>query len=60
MSGEERRHDGQPGRKRQGGGVEQFGEGVAGESGRDDGGHKVGDVSESRWVAGKTEFREGS
>jgi len=29
MSSKEQRHDGQPGRKRQGGGVEQFGEGVA-------------------------------
>ncbi|KAF8551705.1 hypothetical protein OG21DRAFT_251632 [Imleria badia] len=30
MSSKELRHDGQPGRKRQGGGVEQFGEGVVG------------------------------
>jgi hypothetical protein len=28
MSSKEQRHDGQPGRKRQGGGVEQFGEGA--------------------------------
>lgn len=57
MSSKELRHDGQPGRKRQGGGVEQFGEGVAGEG---DGARRVGDASERRWVAGKTEFRESS
>ncbi|KAI9573553.1 hypothetical protein HD554DRAFT_895935 [Boletus coccyginus] len=60
MSSKEQRHDGQPGRKRQGGGVEQFGEGVAGESGGGDGARRVGGASERHWVAGKTEFRESS
>ena len=54
MSSKEVRHDGQPGRKRRGESVEQFGEGVAGESGR------VDSANERRWAVGKTEFREGS
>lgn len=58
MSSKEQRHDGQPGRKRQGGGVEQFGEGVVGESGGGDGARRVDGASERRWVTGKIEFRE--
>ena len=58
MSSKELRHDGKPGRKRQGGGTEQFGEGVGGESGRGDGARRVDGASERCWVAGKTEFRE--
>lgn len=46
MSSSEQRHDGRPGRKRQGGGVEQFGEG------RDE------DASEQHLVTGKIAFRE--
>lgn len=57
MSSKELRHDGQPGRTRQGEGVEQFGEGVAGEGSRGDGGCRVDGASERRWTAGKTEFR---
>ena len=48
MSSKEQRHDGQPGRKRQGGGVEQFGEGMAGESGKGDGTRRVDGASERR------------
>lgn len=46
MSSNEQRHDGRPGRKRQGGGVEQFGEG-----------HDE-DANEQRGVTGKIAFRE--
>lgn len=60
MSSKELRHDGQPGRKRQAGGAEQFGEGMTSESGRGDGAPKVDDASEGRWVASKTGFREKS
>jgi len=60
MSSKEQRHDGQPGRKRRGGGVEQFSEGVAGESGGGNGACRVDGASERRWVVGKTEFRESS
>ncbi|KAH0832099.1 hypothetical protein J3R83DRAFT_13008 [Lanmaoa asiatica] len=60
MSSKELRHDGQPGRKRQGGGIGQVGEGVVGESGGGDGARRVDGASERRWVVGKTEFRENS
>ncbi|KIJ62618.1 hypothetical protein HYDPIDRAFT_182665 [Hydnomerulius pinastri MD-312] len=52
MSSKELRHDGQSGRKRQGEGTEQFGQGAGGTGAR-----RVDDASEPRWVAGKTEFR---
>ncbi|KAF9241147.1 hypothetical protein BU15DRAFT_45327 [Melanogaster broomeanus] len=60
MSSKELRHDGQPGRKRHGQGIEQFGEGLGGERGRGTGARRVDNASERRWVAGKAEFREES
>lgn len=50
MSSKELRHDGQPGRKRHGGGVEQV---MAG-----DGSRKLDDASERRFITPKSELRE--
>ncbi|KAH7925900.1 hypothetical protein BV22DRAFT_1033507 [Leucogyrophana mollusca] len=58
MSSKELRHDGQPGRKRQGQGVDQLGGGMGGESGRGSGTRRVDDASERRWVEAKSEFHE--
>lgn len=58
MSSKELRHDGQPGRKRYGEGVEQFGQGMAGESGRGDGSRKLDGASERRFVAPKSDYRQ--
>ncbi|EGN98135.1 hypothetical protein SERLA73DRAFT_74369 [Serpula lacrymans var. lacrymans S7.3] len=58
MSSKEMRHDGQPGRKRHGQGVEQFGEGMAGEQGRGSGAVRIDGASERRFVAGRNELDE--
>ncbi|OJA21020.1 hypothetical protein AZE42_02353 [Rhizopogon vesiculosus] len=57
MSSKELRHDGRPGRKRYGEGVEQFGQGMAGESGRGDGSRKLDGASERRFVAPESNLR---
>lgn len=58
MSSKELRHDGQPGRKRQEKGVEQFGQGMAGESGGGNGSRKLDGASERRFVAPKSDCRQ--
>ncbi|KAL4069922.1 hypothetical protein V8B97DRAFT_1917991 [Scleroderma yunnanense] len=56
MSSKELHHDGQPGRKRHGEGIEQFGEGEIYEAHKSSGTHKVDGASERRFIATKEEF----